>query len=84
MSLIKTAISLDSTLLEEVDSLAKQMEIARSRVFVLAVKNFIKNYQNKKLLDSINNAFDDGFTDEEKDLNEKMRNHHVKMVKDQW
>jgi len=81
MSSIKTAISLDSSLLQEVDYLAKQLEISRSHLFVVAVNDFLKNYKNKKLFESINKAYEEGLTDEEKDIIEKMRNKQHKILK---
>lgn len=57
MSTVKTAISLDKPLLEQVDSVAQEMGVPRSRLFVLAMEAFLEQRQNKQLLDAINQVY---------------------------
>jgi metal-responsive CopG/Arc/MetJ family transcriptional regulator len=57
MSTVKTAISLDNSLLEQVDFVAQEMGIPRSRLFVLAMELFLEQRQNKQLLDTINQVY---------------------------
>ena len=54
MANVKTAISLQQALFEQVDTLAQELQISRSRLFVLAVEDFIQRYQNRQLLEAIN------------------------------
>ena len=55
MASVKTAISIQELLFEQVDALASELNISRSRIFVLAVEEFIERYNNRQLLDEINN-----------------------------
>jgi metal-responsive CopG/Arc/MetJ family transcriptional regulator len=80
---VKTAISLQETLLEQIDSLARELDISRSRVFVLAAEEFVQRYQNQKLLELINAAYDDLPDPEEQVLHREMRFQHKKLVKGQ-
>ena len=57
MANVKTAISLQRPLFEQVDALAQELQISRSRLFVLAVEAFIRRYQNRQLLEAINEAY---------------------------
>ena len=57
MAHVKTAISLDKPLLEQIDLVAQEMGIPRSRLFVLAVEAFLEQRQNKQLLDKINQVY---------------------------
>ena len=57
MGNIKTAISIQESLFEQADALANEMNISRSRLFVLALQEFIQRYQNQKLLDQINSVY---------------------------
>ena len=84
MATIKTAISIDKTLFEELGDLANELNTSRSRVFALAAKEFIQRNKNLKLLEAINAAYDDFQDEKESSLNTKMRSKHLKMVKDQW
>ena len=82
MANIKTAISIDKPIFEEVNDLAKNLNISRSRVFALAAKEFIQRHKNLKLLNALNEAYDD--LPESEQAVSKMRPRHYNMVKDQW
>ena len=53
MAYVKTAISLQENLLTQVDTLARELDISRSRLFALAVEEFLKRHQNQDLLKAI-------------------------------
>ena len=84
MANIKTAISIDKPLFEQVDGLAHQLNTSRSRIFALAAAEFIERHKNLKLLEAINAAYDDFPDEKEASLKSAMRSRHLKMVKDQW
>jgi len=81
---VKTAISLQQSLFEQVDALAQELEISRSRLFVLAVEAFIRRYQDRQLLEAINEAYADLPDPEEQALRRQMRQQHRHMVEGQW
>ncbi|MEZ4770147.1 MAG: hypothetical protein R2844_17185 [Caldilineales bacterium] len=56
MTNIKTAISLQESLFEQVDRLAQEMEVSRSRLFVLAMEDFIRHHRDQQLFEAINQA----------------------------
>ena len=80
---IKTAISIEKPIFDQVNDLAKKLNISRSRLFVLAAEEFIQRHTNMELLQAINEAYDD-LPDDDKKIVEKMRPRHLKMVKNQW
>jgi len=80
---IKTAISIEKPIFDQVNDLAKNLNISRSRLFVLAAKDFIQRHTNMELLQAINEACDDLPDDDKKNV-EKMRPRHLNMVKNQW
>lgn len=57
MSTVKTAISLDKILLEQIDSVAQELGIPRSHLFVIAMQAYLEQRQNKQLMDAINQAY---------------------------
>lgn len=73
MAGVKTAISVEKSLFEEVNKVAKEMHISRSRLFVIAVSDFLKKCENQKLLAKINDAYDDFPDAEENEILQKMR-----------
>jgi metal-responsive CopG/Arc/MetJ family transcriptional regulator len=84
MTNIKTAISIDKPLFEQVDGLAHRLNTSRSRIFALAAAEFIERHKNLKLLEALNAAYDDFPDEKEASLKSAMRSRHLKMVKDQW
>ena len=84
MANIKTAISINKPLFEQVDDLAHELNTSRSRIFALAAAEFIHRHKNLKLLQAINAAYDDFPDAKEASLGSVMRSRHVKMVKDKW
>jgi metal-responsive CopG/Arc/MetJ family transcriptional regulator len=84
MANVKTAISMEEPLLKEVDALAREISVPRSRIFVRAVEEFIERHRNRQLLDRINEAYADEPDPAERDHRSRMRAHHRKLVEGQW
>lgn len=83
MANIKTAISIEEPLFEEVDALAKEMKVSRSRLFSLAARDYLRHYKNKKLIEAINAAYDDLPDPEEENLRERMITKYREIL-DEW
>jgi len=85
MANIKTAISLQKTLFDQVESLAREMKVSRSRVFVLALENFIRESQDRQLFEKINKAVKDAPPDKaERARLRQIRRQHRRMVEGKW
>ena len=84
MANVKTAISLQKTLFEQVEALAREMKVSRSRLFVLALEDFVRRYQNQQLLEKINLAYQDAPDRAEQKRLRKMRRQHRKVVEGEW
>ena len=78
---VKTAISLQEDLFKEVNRLASELHVSRSKLFVLAVQDYIKKEESKNLLYQINNAFSDSPNSDESAVQGKMRVKHAKNIK---
>ncbi|NJN98974.1 MAG: hypothetical protein HC875_35210 [Anaerolineales bacterium] len=81
---IKTAISLQKSLFEQVEVLAHELKISRSRLFVLALEEFVHRHQNQQLLEQINLAYDDLPDSVEQEHLAKMRFQHRQIVEGEW
>lgn len=87
MANIKTAISLHKSLFEQVETLAREMKVSRSRLFVLALEDYLRRQQNLQLLEKINQAYQDApeATDAtERKRFRKMRRSHRKVLEGTW
>jgi metal-responsive CopG/Arc/MetJ family transcriptional regulator len=84
MATVKTDISLSKALLEEVETVAREMKISRSRLFVMAVRDFIRRYQTRRLVEQFNQAYQDGPDAEEQQQLRHMRRVQRKLLEDEW
>ena len=84
METIKTAISIKKALFEEAENLARKMKVSRSRLFVLALEEYIGRQQNRELLARINAAYADEPDKTEQILRRKARRAHRRMVEGEW
>ena len=84
MANVKTAISIQQTLFEQVEALAREMHISRSRLFALAVEDFMHRYESQRLLERINAAYADTPAPDEQALLRRMRRQHKQMVEGEW
>ena len=84
MANIKTAISLQGSLFEQAVKLARRMKVSRSRLFALALEDFIQRHNNHLLLEEINRAHEGAPELAEKKHLQKMRHIQRRMVKGEW
>lgn len=82
MSTVKTAISIEKSIFEQMDILAKNLNISRSRLFSIAAREFIERHNNLELLKLINAAYED--SSETEPMVAMMHSNHYRMVNDQW
>ncbi len=81
MPSIKTAISIEQPIFEDVNVLARNMKVSRSYIFSQAAREYIQKHKNMTLLKQINEAYNDSQPDS---LVEKMRSKHLNTVDNTW
>ena len=54
---IKTAISIQQDLFTAINRFAEELHVSRSKLFVMAMEDFIEKNKNRQLLSQINAAF---------------------------
>lgn len=81
---IKTAISIDESLYRQVQKLAGEMEISRSQVFAVALRYFLRQRQNRMLLDELNRAYAEPPSASEKRVQRAWRRRHRRSVEREW
>jgi metal-responsive CopG/Arc/MetJ family transcriptional regulator len=84
MTSIKTAISIEKDLFDQAENLAHEMKVSRSRLFVLALEEYISRVQNQRMLREINAVYeaDQGATDTA--YSQKMKRTHRQIVEGEW
>ena len=84
MANIKTAISLQKSLFEQVEHLAHEMKVSRSRLFVMALEEYVHRHQNRRLLEKINQAYQGQSDANEQKRLRKMKRLHRAVVENEW
>ncbi len=85
MLAVKTAISIDKNLFDQAENIARRMNVSRSRLFGLALQEFIEHQSNREMLAKINAVFSDEPDETDNILQQKTRRQHRRIVKrDEW
>ncbi len=84
MQAIKTAISIEKTLFDQAEQIARVMKVSRSKLVALALQSFIEHQSNKEMLAQINAAYSDEPDATEQTLRRKSRQQHRRIVGKEW
>lgn len=82
MTKVKTAISIEKKIFEQMEALADDLNVSRSRLFTIAAGEFLERHDNIELLKKINEAYEESSGTEP--MVSVMHSNHYRMVKDQW
>jgi metal-responsive CopG/Arc/MetJ family transcriptional regulator len=84
MQAIKTAISIEKNLFDQAEIIARTMKVSRSKLFVIALQDFIEHQKNKEMLAQINATYDDEPDATEQAIRKKVRRQHRRIVEGEW
>ena len=84
MQAMKTAISIEKNLFDQAENLARTMKVSRSKLFVIALQDYIEHQKNKEMLSQINAAYADEPDTTEQTLLRKSRKQHRRIVGGEW
>ena len=84
MATVKTAISMPERLFKELEAAAEEMQLSRSKVFALAVKDFLRARENQRILEQLNRVYADGPVEEEQEFLEQMKVRYGKITEGEW
>jgi metal-responsive CopG/Arc/MetJ family transcriptional regulator len=80
---MKTAISIDDGLLQEADETARLMGLSRSRLFAMAVGDFLQRQRREQMLLRLNEVYAGG-SETETPLLERIKVKVRRTVKERW
>jgi predicted transcriptional regulator len=81
---MKTAISIDDGLLHEADEIARLLGLSRSRLFALAVGDFLQRQRQEQMLRRLNEVYADGAGPAEESLLRGIKAKVRRTVKERW
>jgi metal-responsive CopG/Arc/MetJ family transcriptional regulator len=73
LSSVKTAISVEKSLLDKIDAAAKNLSVSRSKFFAVAAEKYIHRIETQELIDKLNEAYSEGLDDTEKKVLKGMK-----------
>jgi metal-responsive CopG/Arc/MetJ family transcriptional regulator len=82
---IKTAVSIEKTLFEKAEKLAHDMNVSRSKLFSLAISDYLKKQENQLLLAQLNSVYGDTQDQAEKSLFHSHQQKHKRLIEqEKW
>jgi len=82
MTTIKTAISIQEALFDQVESAAQELNVSRSHLFAMAVADYLQRRQNELLLQQINQAVE--AVKDQGERTKRTHNGHRKFLETEW
>lgn len=85
MVTVKTAISIPEDLFEGLEMASKEMKLSRSQVFALAVKDFLRERESRRMLEQLNRVYGEEPDEEEREYLRRMKALYSKTLeRDEW
>ena len=81
---VKTAISLKKPLFQQVEVLARRMKVPRSRLFAMALEDFLRRYETKEMIRRLNESYREAPSSEERAFHRKTTRLFWRTVQDPW
>ncbi|MCZ0937903.1 MAG: ribbon-helix-helix protein, CopG family [Caldilineaceae bacterium] len=79
---VKIEVSLSNTLFEEVENLARELEMSRSELLSIAVQEFIERRETRHMMAALNEVHGEPPDEEELAVLRQMREHHRNLMRD--
>jgi metal-responsive CopG/Arc/MetJ family transcriptional regulator len=83
-AVVKTGISLPRGLFNQAEALAQKMNVTRSRLFSLALEDYVQRQRNRQLLAELNEAYADELDEEERTLLQQASHSFQQIVEGEW
>ncbi len=84
MAKVKTAVSIQRELFQEIDSLAHKIHISRSRLFEKAVEDFLERQKSQRIFQQLDAAYNDAPDKKEKRWRREAKISHLKIMEEEW
>jgi metal-responsive CopG/Arc/MetJ family transcriptional regulator len=81
---MKTAISIDDSILREADQEARRLGLSRSRLFAMAVGDFLRRRRREEMLLRLNEVYANEREPAEKHLLREIKAKTRRTVRDRW
>lgn len=80
----KAAVSIPEPIFVEAEGLARKMKVSRSRLYTLALSSFMDDYENRRLKEQADAAFDAPPSSRDDDYLSRMKQYRSRTFKEEW
>ena len=80
---VKRAISLNDSLFAKVEALTQELDISRSRLFAIAVQEYIERHETRRMMAALNEVSDKFIDEEDRAIQRGIREYHRKKMRDE-
>lgn len=80
---VKTAISLNDSLFAKVEALTQELDISRSRLFAIAVQEYIERHETRRMMAALNKVSDEFVDEEDRAIQRGIREYYRKQERDE-
>ena len=84
MPTVKTAISLEKSLFEEAEALAREKNVSRSRLFAIALEEYLRRHESRAMLRELDVVYEVGPDADERALADGMARQQRRVVEGKW
>ena len=85
MAQVKTAVSIDEMLFGQAERAARELNLTRSGLYALALRDFLRRRAQERLTEELNAAYDGGIDPEDAAMLRGMRERQRRMAaEDPW
>jgi metal-responsive CopG/Arc/MetJ family transcriptional regulator len=81
---MKTAISLDGTLLQQADQAARAMGLSRSRLFCVALEAYLRSREQEKMIEQLNQVYSEPTDPVKRRITKVMKAKFRPTITDRW
>ena len=82
MSQFKTAISIDHSVFQQMDALARSLHMSRSQVFEIAAREFLRAYKDQKVTEQLNKVYSGSVDEDDYQLLKALKPRYRKILED--
>ncbi len=80
---VKTSITLNRSLVEKVESLARELNISQNQLLSIAIQEFIERRETKRMVAAINEVYADSPNEEDRAIQREIQEDHRKLMRDE-
>ena len=84
MTTVKTGISLDEDLYKQMVTLAEALHVSRSELVSMAVRDFLREQENKRIFDRLNDVYREGPDPDDVRMLQGLRQLYDRSTKQDW